>query len=100
MSRRFWRGFCLAPWLFASTGCATVPFSGSASTTPLPTERKLAIAQTFERQGHTDRARKVYEQILAAEPNSVAAAKRLETLIASGRSGQHQKTATPASSVA
>ena len=103
MSKRFWRGICLTPWLLASTGCATVPSGHSASSAPLPTERKLAIAQTFEKQGHTTQARAIYEQILAADPASAVAAQRLETLIAEaeapagskGRRSSRQTTPQP-----
>jgi hypothetical protein len=81
MSNRLWGGFCLAPWLLAS-GCTTVPFANNSPPQQLPTERKLAIAQTFERQGRSGQAREIYEQILADEPNSPVASQRLDSLMA------------------
>lgn len=109
MSKRIWDGFYLTPWLLASTGCSTFPFVNTAST-PLPTERRLSIAQTFERQGHTDQARALYEQIAASEdPASGVAAQRLESLIAkqtrkgsnqSGHRRQFPMLPTPETSIA
>ncbi|MBS0201585.1 MAG: HEAT repeat domain-containing protein [Planctomycetes bacterium] len=55
---------------------------------PLTAERMLAIATRFEKQGQPAHAREVYEQLLAADPNSPIARERLDTLIAASQGAE------------
>lgn len=81
-----------APIILGIFGCAgtghRTATSAGGSPTAVPPEQMVAIARTFERQGHTDKAREIYASITAQHPTHAEAARRLQLIAARERQSQ------------
>lgn len=75
-------GIITAPALIASSGCVIDPFPKVTTNRGMTPERMMAMAKTFERQGHPEQAKFAYYQVLAMKPDYPNAQQSLETLIA------------------
>jgi HEAT repeat protein/tetratricopeptide repeat protein len=97
---RLWMALCATPVVIASAFCATPTviasvgnFSWLGTRQELSPERMMSIARTFERQGRTAEAKKLYEQILAQKPGSEEARRRLTKIMADAQ-GANRKPAS------
>ncbi len=93
---RFWVGLVSTPLLLGSVGCSIGHRPYANANGALPPDRMMAMAQTFERQGHLNQAKTTYLRILAAQPGFPEAQQRLDTLIASESKQKRQGFAFPA----
>src|SRR5258708_3684197 len=78
----YWISVVSIPILLVSAGCSVGPKQFSTARRALPPERLMAMARTFERQGHYSQAKTAYLQILASQPDYPDARQCLDTLIA------------------
>lgn len=78
----YWISVASVPILLVSAGCSLGPRPFSTARRGLPPERLMAMARTFERQGHYAQAKNAYLQVLASQPDYPDARQSLDTLIA------------------
>lgn len=88
----YWISVVSVPILLVSAGCSVGPRQFSSAKRAIPPERLMAMARTFERQGHYAQAKTAYLQILASQPDYPEARQNLDTLLANEGSPERLKS--------